>query len=95
MKRIYIDVSEWQTTDAYYRALLFEINAPDWHGPNLDALWESITGGDINEIMPPYRVEVRGSQRVPTELATLLTRVQSLFEEAKAERGIDVCFKCD
>ena len=93
MKRIYIDVSECRTTDTFYRVLLSELGAPDRHGHNLDALWDSITGGDINEIAPPYHVEVRGSQSVPTELATLLNRVQSLFEEAKAELGIDVCFK--
>ncbi|MEQ9258224.1 MAG: barstar family protein [Roseovarius sp.] len=95
MKRIYIDVSEFRTTDTFYRALLSELGAPDWHGHNLDALWDSITGGDINEITPPYHVEVSGSQRVPTELSTLLNRVKSLFEEAKADRGIDVSFKTD
>ena len=95
MKRIYIDVSGCRTTETFYRMLLSELGAPDWHGHNLDALWDSITGGHINEIAPPYHVEVSGSQRVPMELATLLNRVQSLFEEAKTERGIDVCFKTD
>lgn len=95
MKHILIDVSECQTPDAFYMALLSKLGAPGWHGHNLDALWDSLTDGDINEITPPFCVEVRGRERVPAELASLLTRVQSLFEEAKADQAIDVCFKTD
>ena len=93
MKQICVDVSQCQTLDAIYTALLSELGAPSWHGHNLDALWDSITDGDINEIKPPYYVEVRGADRLPLELVSLLTQMRTLFEEAAAEQEIDVCFK--
>jgi RNAse (barnase) inhibitor barstar len=95
MRRINIDVSECQTTDAIFEALLSELGAPEWHGYNLDALWDSITCDDINATKPPYHVAMRGTKDVPTELARLLSQIQRLFDEAKKERGIDVCFTRD
>lgn len=93
MKRTCIDVSKCQTIDAVYTVLLAELGAPDWHGRNLDALWDSITDEDINEIKPPYYIEVRGADRLPLELVSLLTRIRTLFEEAEAQQGISVYFK--
>lgn len=28
---------------------------PAWHGRNLDALWDSLTSGDINQRYPPFQ----------------------------------------
>ena len=93
MKRLCIDLSECQTIDSIYTALLSELGAPSWHGRNLDALWDSITDGDINKIKPPYYVEVQGADRLPLELVSLLTQMRTLFEDVAAEQEIDVRFK--
>lgn len=93
MKRLCIDLSECQTIDSVYTVLLSEIGAPSWHGRNLDALWDSIIDNDINEIKPPYYIEVLGTDRLPLEVVLLLTRIRILFEEAKTAQGIDVSFK--
>ena len=92
MKQISIDVSKCQTVDDVYTILLSALAAPNWHGHNLDALWDSITS-DINDVMPPYSIEVSGKNEVSDALALLIVQMQSIFEEARANQAIEVSFK--
>ncbi len=39
MTEIVLDGSEWKSAADFYSALLEAIQAPEWHGRNLDALW--------------------------------------------------------
>lgn len=59
MKKIALDATGCQTPDDFYRILLPALKAPDWHGHNLDALWDGITGG-LKGIRPPFMIEVAG-----------------------------------
>ena len=72
--------------------LLSGLKAPGWHGRNLDALWDSITS-DINGVSPPFLVEVTGHRQASEEVALLVSRVQSVFEEAREGRRVDVGFR--
>jgi RNAse (barnase) inhibitor barstar len=68
MKVIRLDASDWRTPDDFYSSLLPELGAPAWHGRNLDALWDSIGEGDVNQVQPPFVVELSGSENLPPEL---------------------------
>ena len=92
MQRISIDISECETVDDFYGILLTSLDAPDWHGRNLDALWDSITS-DINNVMPPYSIEVSVGTDLSQSVAVLLPRVKALFDEAREQEHIEVEFK--
>lgn len=92
MKTLKLDVSDCVTADDVYRRLLVILDAPDWHGSNLDALWDSITG-DINGLLPPFAIEVAGHDNVPKPVSVLLLRIQTVFEEAREEENIRVEFR--
>lgn len=89
MKTVELDGSLWTTCDDFYEAFLPAIGAPEWHGRNRDALWDSIAHGGINEIEAPFTVHIRGLS--DTELKAFLHTIECLFEEARAG-GIDVHF---
>jgi RNAse (barnase) inhibitor barstar len=92
MKRIAIDISDCKNVDDFYSILLSALDAPDWHGRNLDALWDSITS-DINNVIPPYSIELSGSVNLPPSVAALVPRVRALFEEAREQEKIEVELK--
>ena len=88
-KRIELDASRWSSRDDFYKDFLAGLGAPDWHGHNLDALWDSVRGGSINQIAPPFYVEIAGTLPLPHELRDYLRKVEALFDEAKAE-GVNI-----
>jgi RNAse (barnase) inhibitor barstar len=85
MKTLVLDGSMWRDKDDFYRAFLAAVEAPEWHGHNLDALRDSIVVGNINKLKPPFSVAVRGSRSWPTQLTSFMRSVESIFGEAKAE----------
>lgn len=89
MKTLKMDVSECKTVDDVYRRLLVILDAPDWHGRNLDALWDGIIG-EINGLSPPYCIEVVGYKDAPEPVSALLSRIQAVFEEAQKDENIRV-----
>lgn len=91
MNKISLDSDGCQTPDDFYDILLSALEAPEWHGRNLDALWDSITS-DINGIIPPYSIDVVNTAQLPESVSLLLSRIKSLFEEAKMDRGLLVEF---
>lgn len=66
-----------------YEEILQALGSPSCHGRNLDALWDSITGGDLNEVNPPFRVTVHGALQLSPECETLLGKLEILFAEAR------------
>jgi RNAse (barnase) inhibitor barstar len=84
MREIVLSGDNWKTPEDLYGALLFSLGAPDWHGHNLDAVWDSITGGGINRIDPPFAIRVTGIDSLPEDCKALLDRLVDLLSEAKA-----------
>ena len=85
MDDIHLDGRSWQSADDFYAAYLTAVGAPEWHGHNLDALWDSLTGGDINQRNPPFRIRIRGLEQMGPEAKQTMERFASLVEQAKAE----------
>lgn len=92
MKKISIDVSGCRNEGDVYDLLLSGLGAPGWHGRNLDALWDSVTS-DINGVPAPFLVEVTGHREAPEEVALLVSRIRSVFEEAREGHRADVRLK--
>ena len=89
MKVIALDGSGWRIPVDFYDALLPELGAPDWHGRNLDALYDSL-GGGINCLEPPLKVVIQGAACLSPEMTSFLAKVTTLFEDARREFGADV-----
>jgi RNAse (barnase) inhibitor barstar len=92
MRHLTVDVSTCRTKDDLYLSFLVALRVPDWHGHNLDALWDSITS-DVNGVMPPYVIEVSGSAALSEDAAALLERFEAMFADAHAERQLQVSIR--
>ena len=66
---------------AYLRA----VGAPEWHGHNLDALWDSLTGGDINRRNPPLRIHITGLDEMGLDARQMTERFATLAKQASDE----------
>ena len=82
-KLIELDALDWIGAEDFYSALLSELKAPEWHGHNLDALWDSIVEGDINEVEPPFVVRIYNLQS--DTVKDFLKKVETLFVDARNE----------
>lgn len=91
MKEIELDASAWASSDDFFSTLLSELGAPDWHGHNLDALWDSITS-DINEVEPPFSIVLRHANHSSEDMTALFAQVSDLFAQARREGGVEVWF---
>ena len=83
VKDIILDAASWQATEDFYRAYVRAVGAPEWHGHNLDALCDSLVGGDINQRNPPFHIRVIGTESLAPELRRLLERLTTLVSEAR------------
>ena len=93
MKVISLDASQWRSPDDFYSAILPELGAPAWHGRNLDALNDSLGGGGINALEPPFRVEVAGADKIPEPMQHFLSEVERVFAEVRAETHKEIEFE--
>lgn len=91
MKVIAIEAHDWLAPSDFYDSLLSALGAPGWHGQNVNALIDSIIHGDINEVEPPFRVEVSGlreaSSGAAAELAYAFAALGSEGAEAEVSSG--------
>lgn len=74
---IEIDASGWQDEGEVWEAVLAALRAPDWHGRNLDALADSLSGG-VNGVASPVTLVLRD---VPVAVRPLVVRMAEVFGE--------------
>lgn len=84
----------WQTYDDFFDALFAVLKSPGWHGRNFNALWDSIGGGGINEVEPPYRFVITGRPMMGKEAARITDDFCDLIRELR-ERGTEVDVSCN
>jgi RNAse (barnase) inhibitor barstar len=92
MKEIVLDSAAWHSAEDFFHALLPELDAPGWHGHNLNALYDSLAGG-INEVEPPFRVIVQNAAHLSEDMVSFLAGVSAVFADARREFGVDVAFE--
>ncbi|HEY1965012.1 MAG TPA: barstar family protein [Acidobacteriaceae bacterium] len=85
MDDIRLDGRSWQSADDFYAAYFACVGAPEWHGRNLDAVWDSLTGGDINQRNPPFRICIVGLEQMGPEAKQMTERFAALVKQAKSE----------
>jgi hypothetical protein len=84
MKRILLQVANCKSRSEFDEAAALALRAPDWHGRNLDAWWDSITADNINGVRAPYVLSIEGSTTLPTDVLDYVRRFAALFDEAGA-----------
>jgi RNAse (barnase) inhibitor barstar len=92
--QIYLDATNWRISDDFYLALLPKLGAPGWHGHNLDALWDTLTDGQINQVNPPLEIFIRGMSLAPFEVHRVVVRFSELMVQARRE-GVSILLKTD
>jgi RNAse (barnase) inhibitor barstar len=92
MSLIHLDAGAWQGREDMWRALLAALGAPDWHGPNLDALYDGLVAGE-NRIRPPLSIEIVATAALPVALLAELTRVRIVFEDAARDTGLPIALR--
>ena len=80
---IELEGATWSGADDFYTAYLAAVGAPEWHGRNLDAVWDSLTGGDINQRKLPFRVRITGTARMSVGAREIVGRFEALIHEAE------------
>jgi hypothetical protein len=83
-----LDATRWRTREDVWVALLDALQAPGWHGNNLDALDETLRSTDATGVNPPFEVQVTGSAP-GAEAQFEVARLASFFRELSAE-GVPV-----
>lgn len=88
MTEITLDAAAWQDFRDIYAALLPALGAPDWHGPNLDAVYDALVAGHYR-VAPPLTVIVREVARSSDAVRAYLPRLVTVFNDARAQYDID------
>jgi hypothetical protein len=101
VREIELDASSWLTVHDFYDALLAVLEAPEWHGRNLNALIDSMIWGGINTLKPPYRIKIVGSRCLPNDLKhNLTTAIQAIVKgradyRSSRQADVDVSLEAD
>jgi RNAse (barnase) inhibitor barstar len=68
MKELFMDAAAWKSSDDLYLSFFNAVQAPEWHGKNLNAIRDSIGGGQINKIEVPYRLVFKNYDTLSSDL---------------------------
>jgi len=84
MKELVLNGAGWTTKDDVYNAFFRAVGAPEWHGRNLDALADSISGGSINEVEVPYRLVIKNYDKVGSAAKPMTDNFIALVQKLAA-----------
>ena len=84
---IELDGRSWKLANDFYVVYLAAVGAPEWHA--LDALSDSLTGGDVNQRKPPLRIRILGLDLMSDEASRTAEAFASLARQA-ADEGHDI-----
>jgi hypothetical protein len=94
VRKIELDASDWRTVIDFYEALLSALGAPERHGMNVNALIDSMVWGGINELEPPYAINVTDARNLPSDVKEALIQAIEAIRFGRADhrhrRGHDV-----
>jgi RNAse (barnase) inhibitor barstar len=84
---ITLDAREWEGFRDIYAAMLPALCAPEWHGPNLDAVYDALVAGHYRFI-PPLLVTITGVTQASEAVRAYLARLVTVFDDARADYGV-------
>jgi RNAse (barnase) inhibitor barstar len=84
-----VDAQGWSSSADFYEAVLPKLRAPEWHGRNLDALWDSIATGGINGLAPPFALRIFNTEHFSPQMNAFMGKVEAIFRDA-AEADVPV-----
>ncbi len=84
MREIALDATNWKVPLDFYHALLPAIGAPDWHSESVAAINDSMIGGGINALKPPYAVRIYNKNNVPADVAEMVEYAVASFARVRA-----------
>jgi hypothetical protein len=86
MQTIELDASGWKTPDDFRAALKAAIGAPQWHGDIVAAFLDSIFGGGMNALKPPYVIKIVNTADLTPEIKELICDFSSAIEDTRKRR---------
>jgi hypothetical protein len=99
MHEIELDASSWKTAQDFRLALKTAIGAPEWHGDIVGAFLDSIFGGGMNALKPPYVIKVVNTANLAPEMREMVHDFSSAIARTRARRlariGEDVAVRLD
>lgn len=85
MKALVLNGADCATQDDVDSAFFITVGPPEWHGRNLDALADSISGGSINQVEVPYRSLIRNYDRIAPDAKAMADSLINLVRELAAD----------
>ncbi|WP_028135543.1 barstar family protein [Bradyrhizobium japonicum] len=90
MHKIELDASSWKAARDFRRALKVAIGAPEWHGDILGAFLDSMFGGGMNGLEPPYVIKIANSVALAPELTQTLHEFALAIAEHDSRRHVRI-----
>ncbi|MDR5727952.1 MAG: barstar family protein [Terriglobia bacterium] len=95
MRVIKLDATRWTSWSDYYDAILSALEAPHWHGHNANALFDSMVGGGINGVEPPYKIWIIGTAGLAADTMREIGYMVSSVSSQQAEKEPEITFQID
>jgi RNAse (barnase) inhibitor barstar len=90
MTEIILDAAAWRNRDDFYDALLPVLGAPAWHGRNLEALNDTLSGDDVNKVRTPIHIDVANAGNAPPELWAYLKKFAELIDDLQSRAKLKI-----
>src|SRR3954447_15519524 len=86
MNTIELDARSWKTPHDFRSALKAALGAPEWHGDIVGAFLDSIFGGGMNALKPPYVIKIVNTAGLVPEVKEMVRDFSSAIAETRARR---------
>jgi RNAse (barnase) inhibitor barstar len=93
-KEIVLEGAHWRSQADFYDAFFLAVGSPKSHARNLDALADSVCGGQINAVDIPYTLVIRGHEQMQESARRFVDRVCQILLELQRE-GCDIDIRCE
>ena len=98
MQRIEVDGAQWRSEDDLWDAVLGALGAPEWHGRNFDAIFDSVgepgflapDAARVNRVQAPFEIVVVNAGELEGRLRDRLTGIAETLEAVRKEFGLQV-----
>ncbi|WP_439401995.1 hypothetical protein ACNJYA_02740 [Bradyrhizobium sp. DASA03068] len=83
---IELDAGGWNTSSDFRSALKTAIGAPEWHGDMVAAFLDSIFGGGMNALKPPFIIRGVNTTNLAPEIKETIRDFALAMEDTRIRR---------